>query len=117
MVHYTYTHGEGTGDSNATMHMGQITCVDGTGDNTLTNSTGWVGFRLKYNSGQISNGEFYLTEYQGVIYGTRCKAPDYAEGMLVSVITSFVVTRQKCIQLEEDSKAMHKNIAELFRQP
>lgn len=35
-------------------------------------------------------------------------------GMLVSVITSFVVTRQKCIQLEEDSKAMHKSIAELF---
>lgn len=61
MVHYTYTHGEGTTDSNSTMNMGQINCVDGTGDNTLTNSTGWVGFRLKYNSGQISNGEFYLT--------------------------------------------------------
>lgn len=29
-------------------------------------------------------------------------------GMLISVITSFVVTRQKCIELEEDSKAMQK---------
>lgn len=61
MIHYTYTHGEGTGDTTNTMHMGQITCIDGTGDNTLTSSTGWVGFRLKYNSGQINNGQFYLT--------------------------------------------------------
>ncbi len=35
-------------------------------------------------------------------------------GMLISVITSFIVTRQKCIELEEDSKQMQKNIAELF---
>ena len=34
--------------------------------------------------------------------------------MLISVITSFIVTRQKCIELEEDSKQMQKNIAELF---
>jgi len=61
MIHYTYTHGESTSDANATMHMGQITCIDGTGDHNLNNSTGWVGFRLKYNSGQINNGQFYLT--------------------------------------------------------
>ena len=35
-------------------------------------------------------------------------------GMLISVITSFIVTRQKCIELEEDSKQMQKNISELF---
>ena len=35
-------------------------------------------------------------------------------GMLVSVITSFVVTRQKCIQLEEYCKSMHKSITELY---
>ena len=35
-------------------------------------------------------------------------------GMLISVITSFIVTRQKCIELEEDSKQMQKNIAELY---
>jgi SMC interacting uncharacterized protein involved in chromosome segregation len=35
-------------------------------------------------------------------------------GMLISVITSFVVVRQKCIELEEDSKAMQKNITELY---
>jgi seryl-tRNA synthetase len=35
-------------------------------------------------------------------------------GMLISVITSFVVTRQKCIELDEDSKAMQKNINDLF---
>ena len=29
-------------------------------------------------------------------------------GMLISVITSFIVVRQKCIELEEDSKAMQK---------
>ena len=34
--------------------------------------------------------------------------------MLISVITSFIVTRQKCIELEEDSKQMQKNIAELY---
>lgn len=35
-------------------------------------------------------------------------------GMLISVITSFIVTRQKCIELEEDSKQMQKHIGELF---
>ncbi len=35
-------------------------------------------------------------------------------GMLISVITSFIVTRQKCIELEEDSKQMQKNISDLF---
>tara|TARA_R110002051_G_scaffold291653_1_gene355750 strand:+ start:1185 stop:1541 length:357 start_codon:yes stop_codon:yes gene_type:complete len=35
-------------------------------------------------------------------------------GMLISVITSFVVTRQKCLELEDDSKSMQKNISELF---
>jgi hypothetical protein len=35
-------------------------------------------------------------------------------GMLISVITSFVVTRQKCVELEEDSKTMQRQIAELF---
>lgn len=35
-------------------------------------------------------------------------------GMLLSVATSFIVTRQKCIELEEDSKQMQKNITELF---
>tara|TARA_B100000131_G_scaffold111090_2_gene108149 strand:- start:3115 stop:3462 length:348 start_codon:yes stop_codon:yes gene_type:complete len=35
-------------------------------------------------------------------------------GMLISVVTSFVVTRQKCIQLEEDTKQMQKNITELY---
>lgn len=59
MIPYTYTHGEHTSDTNNTMHMGQITCIDGIGD--ISNATGWVGFRLKYNSNQISNGEFYLT--------------------------------------------------------
>lgn len=34
--------------------------------------------------------------------------------MLLSVATSFIVTRQKCIELEEDSKQMQKNITELF---
>jgi len=61
MMLYTYTHGESTSDANNTMHFGQITCIDGTGDHLLTNSTGWVGFRLKYNNGQINNGQFYLT--------------------------------------------------------
>ena len=61
MISYTYTHGEGTSDTSLTMHHGQITCIDGIGDNTLTNATGWVGFRLKYNSNEINNGEFYLT--------------------------------------------------------
>ena len=35
-------------------------------------------------------------------------------GMLISVVSSFVVTRQKCISLEEDSKQLQKNVAELF---
>ena len=35
-------------------------------------------------------------------------------GMLISVITSFVVTRQKCITLEEDVKMIQKNISELY---
>ena len=35
-------------------------------------------------------------------------------GMLISVITSFIVVRQKCIELEEDSKSMQKNITELY---
>ena len=35
-------------------------------------------------------------------------------GMLLSVASSFIVTRQKCLQLEEDSKQMHKNITELY---
>jgi SMC interacting uncharacterized protein involved in chromosome segregation len=35
-------------------------------------------------------------------------------GMLISVITSFIVTRQKCIELEDDVKSIQKNINELF---
>ena len=35
-------------------------------------------------------------------------------GMFISVITSFVVTRQKCIELEDLSKTMQKNISELY---
>ena len=35
-------------------------------------------------------------------------------GMLLSVASSFIVTRQKCVELEEDSKQMSKNIAELY---
>jgi SMC interacting uncharacterized protein involved in chromosome segregation len=35
-------------------------------------------------------------------------------GMLISVITSFVVTRQKCLELEDNSKTMQKNIGELY---
>ena len=35
-------------------------------------------------------------------------------GMFISVVTSFVVTRQKCIELEDLSKTMQKNIAELY---
>ena len=30
------------------------------------------------------------------------------------MISSFIVTRQKCRELEEDSKQMQKNISELF---
>lgn len=29
-------------------------------------------------------------------------------GMLISVITSFIVTRQKCIELEDDVKTIQK---------
>lgn len=35
-------------------------------------------------------------------------------GMLISVVSSFVVTRQKCISLEEDTKSMQKSITELY---
>ena len=35
-------------------------------------------------------------------------------GMLISVLTSFIVTRQKCIELEDDVKNIQKNINELF---
>tara|TARA_R110002072_G_scaffold263266_1_gene422104 strand:- start:212 stop:562 length:351 start_codon:yes stop_codon:yes gene_type:complete len=35
-------------------------------------------------------------------------------GMLISVITSFIVTRQKCLELEDNSKTMQRNIGELF---
>ena len=35
-------------------------------------------------------------------------------GMLISVITSFMVTRQKCLELEAQSKKMQKNISELY---
>ena len=59
MISYTHTHGEGTSDTSLTMHHGQITCIDGLGD--ISNATAWVGFRLKYNSNEINNGQFYLT--------------------------------------------------------
>ena len=35
-------------------------------------------------------------------------------GMFISVITSFIVTRQKCIELEDDVKTIQKNINELY---
>ena len=35
-------------------------------------------------------------------------------GMLISVITSFIVVRQKCIELEDDVKSIQKNINELY---
>jgi SMC interacting uncharacterized protein involved in chromosome segregation len=35
-------------------------------------------------------------------------------GMLISVITSFIVVRQKCIELENDVKGIQKNISELY---
>ena len=35
-------------------------------------------------------------------------------GMLISVLTSFIVTRQKCIELESHTKKIQKDISDLF---
>jgi DNA-binding transcriptional regulator GbsR (MarR family) len=35
-------------------------------------------------------------------------------GMLISVLTSFIVTRQKCLELESNTKKIQKDISELF---
>lgn len=59
MIPYSYYHGNSTSDTNNTMHLGLMTCRDGIGD--ITNATSWAGFRLKYDTSTITNGEFYLT--------------------------------------------------------